>query len=179
MSEINTLLRRGAGVIPKLPISATKGSIKVRRVHDGAILTCIACTAVLNRVGEIDSRNLFDEFIHRQKLTGVRPDFLFFHSTNPKFRLGKVIETWRDGYNYIAVAKFDFNNSFAIDTAAAIEADPDYWGISIGYRPIGQPELVRTKTGVVEVFNHGENHEISLLPEAVAASYFTKVGLGG
>lgn len=173
----NEMLQRGAKMIPKLPIGGS--NVKVRRVGNDVLLTCIACSAVLNRVGEIDSRNLFEEFIYRQKSTGIYPDFLFFHDSSPKFRLGKVIGTAIDGYNYIAVAKFDLTNRFAVNVASAIEHNPDYWGISIGYKPIGEPELLRTKTGVVEVFNHGENHEISLLPEAVAASYFTRVGLGG
>lgn len=177
MNEVEKWVQRGASRIPMLPIKS-RGSIKITRQLNRTFLSCIACTAVLNRVNEIDSRQLFDNFIQRQKISGDMPDLLFYHvQDNPMLKLGKVIRAFRDGYNYIAVAELDPNNRLAHLFASSIEAEPDYWGISIGYRPEGKPELVRTKNGVIEVFNDGFNHEISLLPEAHAASYFTKVGL--
>lgn len=178
--DYTDLMKRGAKPIPTLPIKARSGSVKIVREQSKTLLTCIACTAVLNRVGEIDSRQLFDSFIQRQKLNGYAPDLLFYHiNDNPMFRLGKVVKTLRDGYNYIAVAEFDLSNKLSNLFASSIENNPDYWGISIGYQPYGDPELVRTKNGVVQVYNDGAILEISLLPEAHAASHFTKVGLGG
>jgi len=175
--QVSKWVQRGAKQIPMLPIKS-QGAIKITRQANRTLLSCIACTAVLNRVGEIDSRQLFDSFILRQKVSGDMPDLLFYHVQDiPALKLGKVIRTLRDGYNYIAIAEIDPKNRLAQMFASSIELEPDYWGISIGYRPEGKPELLRTKNGVVEVFNDGFNHEISLLPEAHAASYFTKVGL--
>ncbi len=55
-----------------------------------------------------------------------------------------------------------------------MQDEPDYWGDSIGYRPIGEPDMVEVADGVeVPVYSDGIHREISTLPEQNAASLFT------
>jgi len=132
----------------------------------------ISASAVLNRVGEIDSRQLFDNMAQRAADTGEYPYRTFFHMGEP-FRIGQADLLARDGSLYITSGVFD-DNPLAQAIVRAIQEDPDYWGDSIGYLPLGEPERVEIAEGVeVPVYTDGIHREISTLPEQRAASLFT------
>jgi len=202
-------------VAPKnVPMSITRNAGKT-------MWTAIACVATINRVGEIDSTELFNNFVAYANTRGEYPDLIFHHlwsglppvsrmtesqkynvemarreiarlTNEPmanemivngdknhwqNFKLGKTTHVYRAGYTYVATGEFDMQNPFAQMMASQLEIEQGYWGTSIGYKPIGEPTLVRNgKTAhSVAVYNNGINHEISILPEQSAASVFTQV----
>lgn len=164
--------------IRKMPVA---GSVRIFRKRDSVYLFGVACAAVLNRVNEIDSTKLFDDFVYRNKIQAYKPDLLLCHDDIlPVSRLGTVEQTFRVGYTYVALAKFDLENPYARMVIGSITDNPAWWGMSVGYIPYGEPEMLRVKSDqFVEVYTQGFNHEISLLPEEYAASHFTGLNLIG
>jgi hypothetical protein len=201
---------------------ASQQAITITREADNTLRwSAIAAVAAVNRVGEIDSTELFTNFVSHAKLTGDLPDLIFHHlwSGLPKlermseaqkynvelarrelaritnedmanemivtgndnhwlnFRLGWADEVFRAGYAYVAVGTLDVSNPFAHIIAARFKTEPTYYGTSIGYQPMGEPQLVRSEKSAnfVAVYNNGINHEISVLPERYAASVLTQV----
>src|SRR6185503_16507019 len=69
----------------------TARSLTVQRQADGQVrwFAMPACTAVLNRVGEIDSRALFDSFVDHIERGGAYPELDFFH-LGERLILGKA-----------------------------------------------------------------------------------------
>lgn len=154
----------------------TARSIKVQRQKDGTYrwYAMPACTAVLNRSGEIDSRELFDSFEDHVKRTQIYPELDFFHLGE---RLVLGIADWvaRDGYTYCASGTF-YDTEIARAAIASIEKNGSYWGLSIAYLPTSEPEQLRSADGVeIPVYNSGINRFISLLPESTAASILTSI----
>ena len=171
-------LDAGLGKSKKIRQLPIKGKINIVRNREGIFLVGIACAAVLNRVNEIDSTKLFDDFIYRQKMNNQWPSMLFGHV--PQLRIGQVTQTFRQDFTYIAIAKFDLTNRMTRMLINSIEDEPGYWGMSVGYVPHGKPDMVRIDDNqYVEVFNSGSNHEISIVPEAHAASHFTGFNIVG
>jgi hypothetical protein len=191
------IITRGDGKLYKVPVSVDADSqitmgeeqevvmdftpvtgrqIVVKRQTDGKMrwFALPACTAVLNRSGEIDSRALFDSFVEHIERTGAYPEMDFFHM-GEKVLLGKADWVARDGLLYCASGTF-YDTDIARAAAASLEANPDYWGLSIAYLPTHDPEILRSVEGVeIPVFNAGINRFISLLPEDTAASIFTSI----
>lgn len=132
----------------------------------------ISATSVLNRVGEIDSRDLFDSFITHAQETGEYPIRMFYHQ-GEGYRTGQADFLARDGYCYVTSGVFD-DTPLARAEVAARQADPDYWGESIGFLPKADPDMVGIAEGInIPVYRRGINREISTLPEREAASLFT------
>lgn len=158
----------------------TARSITVKRQADGRVrwFAMPACTAVLNRSGEIDSRALFDSFVdHIERDGGAYPELDFFH-LGERLILGTADWVARDGYSYCASGLFD-ETEIGRAAAQALEADPDYWGLSIAYLPTQEPEKLRSADGIeIPVYNAGINRYISLLPEDTAASILTSISTG-
>lgn len=151
----------------------------IRNVNGQKRWVSISATSVLNRDGEIDSRELFDSFIEHAERTGDYPDRVFYHAYDPitgkgkKFIVGKADFLARDGNCYITSGLFD-DTELAERAVKAIENEPDFWGESIGYLPTSQPELFEVSRGIkIPVYKTGINVEISQLPEAEAANLFT------
>lgn len=145
----------------------------------------VAGSAVLNRGGEIDSRELFDSFIAHIERTGDYPEYGFYHFWEEgqgfgSFRLGQVDWVGREGNLYLASVLFD-DTELARAAIASIEKDPDFWGNSIGFKFLEGTEareLVDVGNGItIPVYKRGYNHEISLLPEGNAAAWFTSVAI--
>lgn len=160
--------------VPRVRTRITRKNGQVRAL-------VVAGSAVLNRVGEIDSRELFDSFIEHINRTGEFPEYGFFHLWDKErgfgdFRLGVVEAVGREGNLYIASILFD-DTDLARAAVAAIEAEPDYWGNSIGFVASGSNcELLNVGEGItVPVYKRGRNREISLLPERDAAAWFTRI----
>lgn len=161
-------------------VSRTSPGIAIERQEDGRIrwYAWPACTAALNRSGEIDSRKLFDSFIDNIERTGEMPELDFFH-LGPDLVIGRADNVFRDEYAYCATGYF-YDSDVARAVADAIEAEPTYWGNSIQYYPSEAPEILVTADGSeIPVYNAGVNRFISVLPEETAASILTSISTQG
>jgi len=163
------------------PVSApspdnTVRQVQVKRMADGQVrwFAVPACTAVVNRSGEIDSKALFDSFVSHIERGGEYPELDFYHM-GERLVLGKADWVAREGVTYCASGLF-YDTDIAQAAIKALEADPNFWGLSIAYIPTDYPEELRLKDGVrIPVFNSGINRYISLLPENTAASILTSI----
>ncbi len=151
-----------------------KQSMTVIRTADGTRRWfAIAASAVLNRINEIDSTKLFDNFITRAKVSGVYPVLSFYHMPDV-IRLGQADWLAREGYLYLASGTFD-DTEIARTAADQIESGKEAWGDSIGYLPIGEPNLLEVMPDInIPVYNDGINREISVVLERDAAAWFTR-----
>lgn len=154
---------------------AEMGRSIVYRQADGRFrFLCVASTSALNRVGEIDSRALFDSFIEYANASGDYPILNFYHQ-GTRSRLGKVDYLARDEHVYLASGLFD-DNEFGRAAAEGVDKEPGYWGNSIEFKPLEGEMLRLIERGVnvtIPVFTKGINTAISLLPEGDAAALFT------
>lgn len=149
----------------------TRSAMTIHRQADGRYRWFSqSCTAVLNRVGDIDSTELFDAFVRNLDEYGY-PFRTFYHS-GAAYRTGQADFVARDGYVLITSGLYD-DSALAQLEIKARAANPDYWGESIGYLP-----LARTMYDVdgiaIPVYTDGYLQEISTLPEREAAALFTK-----
>ena len=151
-------------------------TFSVRRQADGAYRwTMIAATSVLNRVGEIDSSDLFDSFIRHAEETGQYPTLDFYHlgSAGAQWEFGEADYLARDGVCYIASGLFDTSKPLGRAAVNAILTS-DGWGASIEFRAIGEPELIAAEPAIrIPVYRAGINSRISMVLEADAAGHFT------
>lgn len=157
------------------PAEQRIGTTRVFRDANGkARWISMSATAMLNRVGEIDSTDLFDSFIAHAQETGEYPFRTFMH-LGEKCRYGQADYLAREGFVYITSGVYDEESELAKLEIRALESDEaSEWGESIGYTATAQPELVEIADGIkVLVFRQGINTEISLCPQSMAASYFT------
>lgn len=156
--------------IPVMPQARTI----IRQMEDGRHRWfSISATAVLNRVGEIDSRDLFDSFVAHSEETGEYPIRQFYHQ-GEVFRTGQADYLARYGYCYITSGLYD-DTPLARAEVAARQKEPDYWGDSIGFLPKAEPEMAQITDDIkIPVYRQGINTEISTLPESEAASLFTR-----
>lgn len=135
----------------------------------------ISATAVLNRVGEIDSRALFDSFVGHAEETDEYPIRMFYHQ-GEAMRTGQADWLARDDYCYLTSGLYD-DTPLAQAEITARQRDPEYWGESIGFLPTAEPEMVEVAEGIhIPAYWQGVNREISTLPEREAASLFTVTG---
>ena len=144
----------------------------------------VSGTAVLNRSGEIDSRDLFDSFVEYAEETGRYPIRMFYHhggitedwqmdETTRAFKTGQADFLARDGYCYITSGLFD-DTPLAKVEIEALRNNPDYWGESIRFWPT-DAELTEIADGIkIPVYKAGFNVEISTLPENEAAHLMTR-----
>jgi hypothetical protein len=135
----------------------------------------ISATAVLNRVGEIDSTKLFDSFVTHATETGKYPYRTFYHQ-GETMRTGQADFLAREGVCLITSGLYN-DSELAQTEIQALERDSSKWGESIGYLPTVPPERVSVAGVSVPVYATGVLREISLLPQSRAASWFTVVGI--
>jgi len=136
----------------------------------------VSATAVLNRVGEIDSTSLFDSFVQHATETGEYPYRTFYHQ-GEAMRTGQCDFLAREGVCLLTSGLYD-DSELAQAEIEALERDADKWGESIGYLPTVPPQFVGVAADVtVPVYGAGVLREISLLPQDRAASWFTAVGV--
>lgn len=150
--------------------------LSIHRQADGSMRwIMVAATAALNRVGEIDSTELFDNMITRAAEEGY--PYLTFYHLGEKFGLGSVDYLARDKYVYINSGVLDEDNALAMAIVQDAEANPDYWGGSIHYDPQGEPEQLEVAPDIfVPVYRDGTHIETSIVSEKSAASLFTLLG---
>lgn len=139
-----------------------------------------SCTSVINRVGQIDSTRLFDSFIAHAKRTGEYPIRQFFHA-GEAYRTGQTDWLGRDGFVYLTSGLFDIDEAtgqlttLAAAEVAAREANPDYWGESIGFDVTAPPVMLEVAGGIqIPMYVEGIHRETSCLPEHMAAALFTR-----
>lgn len=159
-------------------------SFRVHRQKDGKYRwTCIAGTTILNRVGEIDSSELFDSFIEHAERTGEYPRLDFYHlgDTNPEaWEFGTADFLTREGVCYIASGLFDEDHPLAKATIQACQRDGDIWGNSVEFYALSKPEIIIADPEVkVPVYKKGKNTRISLVLEEDAAGLFTLYNVNG
>ena len=132
----------------------------------------VSCTSILNRTGQIDSRELFDSFVAEIERTGNYPYRTFFHQ-GEVFKTGVADFVARDGYALITSGFYDDSEIAAAEVKARL-AEPDFWGESIGFHPTAQPTFLKLTDDVsVPVYTRGVIQEISTLPEKLASALFT------
>ena len=151
-------------------------SIKTTRQANGQYrwFAFPAATAVLNRSGELDSRELFNNFVARIESGQVEYPFLSFYHVGKQITLGRADYVAVDGYTLLMSGLWD-TEPLAEAVRNAIEKTPDYYGISIGY--LYQPETkqkVQVGEGIsIPVYTDGILIECSILAERDAACLFT------
>lgn len=153
-------------------------SLLIKRQADGTVrwFAMPACTAFLNRSGEIDSRKLFDSFVDYAERSNEYPELDFYH-LGERLVLGKADLLFRDDVNFCASGVFD-DTDIARAAVKSLEDQGEYWGLSIAYLPTKEPEKLRSAEGVeIPVFNDGICRFISLLPEDTAASILTSISM--
>lgn len=157
-------------------VPASRSRAFVRRDANGMLkFYGIASSAVLNRVGEIDSTKFFDH-IEENYENQEEPAYMTFLHLGETFRFGEVKKVFR--YEKFLIIAGDVDESTVIGSRIAeqLGENPDNeWGISIGFRATEEPERVRIGGTEILVFNRGTLIECSLLKENSAASYFTTI----
>lgn len=144
-----------------------------RSKNDEMRWLAIASVAVLNRVGEIDSRELFDSFIDFAERTGIYPNLTVYHLGDGS-EIGEADFLARDNFVYIASGTFH-NNEVGRKFYRALQ-NRDDWGNSIEFfAPNSHVENFEFEgtTIQVPVYKRGINTSITLVQEADAASVFT------
>jgi 2'-5' RNA ligase len=166
-------------VEPIMPAMSTRANISVSRSASGRYhYTLISATPFLNRVGEIDSTELFDSFIQHARSTGDYPRLDFFHFENA-LSFGQSYYLDRVGLAYIEMGWFD-DTEIGRSFAQAIMREPDYWGNSIQYKPVADPLFEEVAPGIYAlVYRAGIHKFTSLLPEMMAANLFTSAAAQG
>lgn len=157
-------------------------SFRIRKMPDGKYRwTAIAGTTVLNRVGEIDSSELFDSFIEHAERTGEYPRLDFYHLgiENPDmWEFGTADYLTREGCCYIASGLFDEDHPLAKATIQSCNKGELEWGNSVEFYASVKEELIAVNPEVkVPVYKRGRNSRISLVLEEDAAGLFTQYGI--
>lgn len=163
------------GSMTQIRPSANKRSneLVVVRQNDGRYRWITkACTAILNRVSELDTTLLFDNFVKRIESGEEMPDLDIMHE--PGTDIGKADYVVRDGVVLIVTGLFD-DSEFGRAIAETISNDDSgYWGTSIQYEPI-HGEIMQFGGVSIPAFTDGILHKVSLLPEEAAAALFTSI----
>lgn len=138
---------------------------------DGVRMLALSATTVINKKGVIDSRSLFDSMVSYMETTGKTIPRTFFHA-GEQFKSGEIIHMVRDENSLITVTKFD-DSELARREIEAREADPEYWGDSIEFDPVGDPVLHDVGDGIkIPVYEAGIPIAVSTLPAKRAASLY-------
>ncbi len=154
-------------------VAQSKSRITIQRLADGKVRwLSVSGSAVLNRMGQIDSKKLFDSFVQHIEETGEYGDRMFCH-LGEDFIIGKIDFVARDE-NLLITSGLYNDSELAQKDIAAHEKDPDYWGESIGFKA-DEYDMVELVEGIsVPVYTKGVLRETSSVPEKYAAAWFTK-----
>lgn len=150
------------------PVSRTS----FRTTKDGTIqMLAVSATSVINREGEIDSRDLFDSMINYMERTGKAIPRTFFH-LGAQFRTGLITSMYRDDNVLMSITEFD-DSELAQREIATREKEPAYWGDSIEFDPVGDPEMLDVSDGItIPVYRAGIPIAVSTLPAEMASSHY-------
>lgn len=165
------------------PTGATQErSFVLRREADGSIhFAGIACTAVVNRAGEIDSTTLFDNMVRFAEETGYYPAVDFYHTGDlePKaLHFGQVTALAREGIAYLVAGTLDPEHPLTRAILEAYEKGDEKWGFSIEYYPFADSEQeIEVGNKAFRMYTNGINTRISILKERDACSQFTALAV--
>lgn len=135
--------------------------------------TSISSAATLNRSGDIDSRDLFDD-MERNFEEYSKDAYLQFYHLGEALKFGQIRGCFRLGNLFLTYGDVDESNP--LGKAAETRFAEDKWGVSIGFMPLDKPEkLALTREITVDVYKKGYLVEVSVLRESDAASYFTNI----
>jgi hypothetical protein len=127
---------------------------------------------LLRAPAEIDSRELYDDFIANIPAYGY-PQLRFFHDSRLVF--GRSDWAVRDGNCLVASGLLD-DGELAQGLVGSVQRGDVDWGISVGFMPTVEPELWEAANGVtIPVNKRGVWTELSVLPENRAAAHFTSI----
>lgn len=151
----------------------------IERQQDGGYrLISVSAVSALNRVGEIDGRNLFDSFIESWKNGDqVQRDFMHLGPLGDPFITGDIDFMARDGNVFVTSTLYRDTPLAKGEIQYRLE-HPEYWGDSIAYS-FSEPDHADVDGEDVLVFNDGTLRFVSTVPEELAASHFTMGNLEG
>lgn len=162
------------------PVS--RSGFTMRELPNGDVrFFLVAATAVVNRVGEIDSTTLFDNMIRRAEELDFYPRVDLYHlgSKDSAFEFGQIDFLARDGVCYVASGVLDGNHPLTQECLKRHKENPASIGASIEYFPIvGAFEDFEVGGATIRAFLDGINTRISILFEQDAASWFTSMRTG-
>jgi len=157
---------------PVIEQSRMKPVFRTMRDADGKLLfLAIAASTVLNRVGQIDSTKLFDDF---EEEFGERDaPYLTLQHLPQYASFGTVKGVFRRESLLIIYGEIDEETT--LGRVAEERFATGEWGISIGFMATEEPEMELIGGVEIPVFNKGYLVEASVLKEDRAASYFTTI----
>jgi hypothetical protein len=135
----------------------------------------ISSAATLNRSGEIDSTALFDDF--EENFPENNDVYVTLQHLPRAFEFGSVENIFRVGYLFVTYGEID--ESTLIGASAEERMGSGDYGISIGFLPTEEPELLKIEDIEIPVYNRGILVEVSFLLEKRAASYHTLIASVG
>jgi predicted transcriptional regulator len=151
----------------------TPSRLSVTRQADGQYRWfAIACSAVVDKQGEIDSKALFDDFVNRWQ-AGEPFVLRFFHDS----RLDLGVGDWlaREDNLLLASGRID-DSELGKAFVEASTAKRGEWGTSIGFYAMAEPEILRTEEGIeIPIYKQGKLMEVSILPEQDACAFYTRI----
>lgn len=154
----------------------------LRELPDGSVrFFMVAATAVVNRVGEIDSTTLFDNMVRRAEELNFYPRLDVYHlgSLHPIFEFGEFDFLARDGVSYIASGVMEGSHPLTQAILRQYRANPKGLGASIEYYPFKDTfEDLEIGGATIRAYLDGVNTRISILFEADAAGWFTSMTTG-
>jgi hypothetical protein len=149
----------------------------IREVEPGVYRwLSISATSVLNKDGEIDSQELFDNFVRHIEETGEYPVRRFHHINHPNFITGQTDFVARDEHALITSGLFNDSDLAQREIASRI-AEPELWGESIGYLPTSEPEMIDVSGVDIPVYVDGVFREVSTVKQENACSWFTTTAM--
>jgi hypothetical protein len=150
-------------------------STAVRRTADGRWVGCsILCTATVNKLGILDSRQLFDSFVERFKGDGTEYVNVL-HLGGAKSQIGFLRHVWREEKLLVGIYEFFRDDPLAEAAARTLSTDEDgFWGGSIEFKHFGDPQLVEVADGVKLPMTHdGQLFGYSLARNQDCAAWYT------
>ena len=164
----------GEPQLVKLDVTARE-SITVFRDKNGVEkFVSIANVAIKNRDGELDSTELYDDFIRNIASFG-KPYLTIWHKGD-LLRIGSIENQYRDGPLLYVFGTFN-NTKLARGTAKALAKNPGKYGVSIGFKATTSPRLETIQGAIVPVYTRGILVEVSVLPEYLACSMMTNINV--
>jgi hypothetical protein len=150
-------------------------STAVRRTADGRWVGCsILCTATVNKLGILDSRQLFDSFVSRFKGDGTEYVNVL-HLGGAKSQIGFLRHVWREEKLLVGIYEFFQDDPVAEAAARTLSTDEEgFWGGSIEFKHFGEPQLVEVAEGVKLPMTHdGQLFGYSLARNQDCAAWYT------
>lgn len=171
----STSVALGEPVLVEVDYKPVVQSIKTTRQANGKYrwFAFPAATAVLNRSGELDSRELFGNFVKRIE-DGQPYPYLSFYHVGEQITLGRADYVQVDDYTLLMSGLWD-DTPLAQAVRRAVESTPEYYGTSIGYlyQP-GTKQKLQVGEGIsIPVYTDGILVECSILAERDAACLYT------